>query len=443
MHKTHTRIHRTDHRVRKMYVHDYIEKLIDKGYKKIVEAGTLDSEYEPTRKIYEAHGNLVFFGLKDSPIQCYANILSDRRDLYTVLGVNNDVEAYEKILQALTSPVQLEYTGFNEYYKATGLNLYDIPFIKYYPEDGGHYLTSSIIASCYKDICNASYHRMMRLNAEEATLRIVPRHLDYIVRKYHEEDTDAPVVVILGLHPIYELAAAMSPPLGVYEFQVAARLLGDNLAVRTPIYNIPVPPYASIILEGRITRRTDWEGPFVDILRTVDKRRKQPVFEVEAIYVSREKPPLVHAIVPGLDEHLVLMGFPREPLIYDSIRRVSPHVRAVRLTRGSGGWLHVVVSIKQTRPREAVNAGLAVLNGHPSVKHVVVVDNDIDVDDPHMVEWAIATRVRAGEDVIVIRRARGSTLDPRSEGGVGDKMIIDATKPYDEPWDNYRFVRIP
>ncbi len=422
-----------------MYIDEYIRRY--SSIKRIIDLGTLSSVVEPTEKIIKNQDKIVVFNVETSPIKCYANMLSQRRDIYRLFNTKNDIETYKKMLEALNNPSKPVFEDFKKYYRSEKLSLYDIPFIKYYEEDAGHYLTSSIVASCYRDICNASFHRVLRINRNKATLRIVPRHLDYIVKRHHSKGRDAPVAIILGLHPLYEIAAASSPPLGVYEFYVANTMLGDPRMVKTPLYNIPIPPYAGIVIEGRITREYVWEGPFVDILRITDKRRKQPVFVVDKIYVSRDHEPMVHAIVSGYSEHLNLMGFPREPLIYDSVREVVPTVKSVRLTPGGGGWLHVVVSIRKERAGEARNAGLAVLNAHPSVKHVVVVDDDIDVDDPYMIEWAIATRVKAGEDIYILRGLRGSTLDPRGVNGVGDKMIIDATKPFNEDWDKYRMVK--
>jgi UbiD family decarboxylase len=89
--------------------------------------------------------------------------------------------------------------------------------------------------------------------------------------------------------------------------------------------------------------------------------------------------------------------------------------------------LHAVISISKNHPGDGKNAILAAFAGHPSLKHVVVVDEDIDVDNLEMVEWAIATRFQADRDLIVIREARGSTLDPSGREGFGAKMGIDAT----------------
>ncbi len=426
-----------------MYINDYLLKLQERG-RRVKRFEDLDREYEPTRIIYGNRNTIVYFTIRDSIAECYSNIFVNRRAIYDLLGVSDDVEAYNKVLNAMSNPGRLEMYEFYDYYKNIDIGLQSLPFIKYYREDAGYYLTSSIYISCIDKICNASYHRTMLINDEKAVPRIVPRHLYHIVEEYHSKGMDAPAAIILGVDPYTELAAAMTPPLGVFELSIAAKLSGYNRVVKTPIHNIVVPANASIIVEGIISRDEEfWEGPFVDILMIPDKRRKQPVFRAEAVYVHREIPPLYHAIVPGLWEHIYLMGFPREPLIYNSVRRVSPGVKSVRLTMGSGGWLHAVVSIHKKVEGEARNAGLAVISAHPSVKHVIIVDDDIDIDDPYAIEWAIATRVRGSEDIIILRDLRGSTLDPRGRDGVGDKVIIDATKPLGDPWDKYKRAGIP
>jgi UbiD family decarboxylase len=128
-------------------------------------------------------------------------------------------------------------------------------------------------------------------------------------------------------------------------------------------------------------------------------------------------------------EHKLLMGFPREASIWDVVRKVVPKVVKVRLTPAGGCWLHAVISIEKNSDGDAKNAILAAFAAHPSLKHVVVVDPDIDPDNPVDVEWAIATRFQAGEDLILIRGVRGSTLDPSSDDGITDKLGIDATAP--------------
>jgi len=110
-----------------------------------------------------------------------------------------------------------------------------------------------------------------------------------------------------------------------------------------------------------------------------------------------------------------------------------------------GGWLHAVVSIRKQRVGDGKNALLAAFAAHPSLKHVVVVDEDIDVYDSEAVEWAIATRFQADRDLIVVKDVRGSTLDPSSdqERVLTSKVGVDATKPMDKPKEKFEPATIP
>ena len=73
---------------------------------------------------------------------------------------------------------------------------------------------------------------------------------------------------------------------------------------------------------------------------------------------------------------------------------------------------------------------MAAFTGHPSMKNVIIVDEDIDIFDDQQVEWAVATRFQA-DRLMVINGAAGSSLDPSSEGTTS-KMGIDATIPLDK-----------
>ncbi|MEM3926328.1 MAG: UbiD family decarboxylase [Desulfurococcaceae archaeon] len=414
--------------------------------KQILDAGYLDEECSVTNLSLKNRDKLILFKLKRSEeILCYTNLITTRRDVYKLFDKHSDEELYNYVNKAIDIyPPDINVVDFRNYFEEIAPDLSVLPFIKYYKEDGGYYLTSSIYVACVDNICNSSFHRTMFLTRNEAVLRVVPRHLHYIMNSYLERDEDTPVAMILGVHPLQELAAALSPPLGVFEVYVGVNLTRDPKICRTPLYNIPIPADASIVIEGVILKnKRAPEGPFTDILSLLDPRREQPVFRAEAMYFNKKKPLIYHAIVPGLWEHRFLMGFPREIAIYNYVKKIVPGLKSVRLTDGGSGWLHAVLSIKQLSPGDARLAGIATIYAHPSVKHVVVVDDDIDIDNPEMVEWAIATRMKSGEDIIILRDIRGSTLDPRSKDGVGDKAIFIAVKPFDEPWDKYKRVTVP
>jgi len=399
--------------------------------------------YEAAARIAEAEkrGETILFRVKGYPYRFAANTLPSRSLLYRLLGARNDREAYAALDAAERrrgSLVEAE-EGFSSYFEEAGSGLDLLPALKFYEKDGGRYITSSIFVACREGVCNASIHRIMVAD-DYAAVRIVPRHLYTLLG---QSGGSMEVAVVIGVDPRVSLASALSPPLGVFEFETAAALLGGEMKVcRTPRYRIPVPCGAGMVVEARLGPERAREGPFTDLLGLYDTVREEPVLHVDTVYVNKRYEPVMHVILPGGIEHMLLMGFPREASIYAAVSRAVPRVRKVRLTPAGGMWLHAVVSIAKSHDGDGKTAGMAALSAHPSLKHVVVVDEDIDPDVPGRVEWAIATRFQADRGLVVIPHARGSTLDPSARDGLTTKLIVDATAPLRER-DKYTAPRIP
>jgi UbiD family decarboxylase len=125
-------------------------------------------------------------------------------------------------------------------------------------------------------------------------------------------------------------------------------------------------------------------------------------------------------------------------------------VRSVHVTPGGTCWLHAVVQIEKCHPDDGRRAAEAAFRGHGSLKHVVVVDCDVDPFDAAQVEWAVATRVQADRDIFIWPGRPGSSLDPSATHVPGRKaqtakMGIDATVPWDTaygPSDPNQFARV-
>jgi len=139
------------------------------------------------------------------------------------------------------------------------------------------------------------------------------------------------------------------------------------------------------------------------------------------------------------------MGLPHETMMWEAVSKVVPSVKVVNLSNGGCGWLHAIISIDKLVDGDAKNALTAAFSAHPSLKHAVVVDADIDIFNPNTVEWAIATRFQANEDMLLIPNARGSTLDPSAdqETGATTKVGIDATRPLTKPQEKFELAKIP
>jgi 2,5-furandicarboxylate decarboxylase 1 len=181
----------------------------------------------------------------------------------------------------------------------------------------------------------------------------------------------------------------------------------------------------------------------VDVTGTYDVKRKQPV--VEVVGVIHREDYMYHGLLPSGAEHRILMGLPHEILISEAVSKVLPKVYAVNLSRGGCGWLHAVISVEKQLDGDGKNALLAAFAAHPSLKHAVVVDSDIDVYDASEVEWAIATRFQGNEDLIIVNNARGSTLDSSAdqETALTTKVGVDATRPFGKHKEKFEKAKIP
>jgi len=391
--------------------------------------GVLAREYEVSRLILETQGcgPALLVNVEGAVYPAAVNLVDTRGKLLKALSSEGDEEAYRRLLNALESPGRLA-EGDAPPLERAPRGLYSLPeAVKAYEGEAGLYISSGVFVACYEGKCNASIHRILVLGEKRGAVRIVPRHLWKLYREAVKREGELRVTVALGLHPAVLLAAAASPPLGVFELEVASRLLGGLRVYRSPVSGYPVPLGAAAVIEGRLTAETVEEGPYVDAVMTYDRVRRQPVLEVDEVLYRRGG--VGHIIIGGSLDHVSLMGFPREAAIWGAASRVVPRVGKVRLTPGGGGWLHAVVQVEKQHEGDGKSVIMAAFAAHPSLKHVVVVDMDVDPDNPVEVEWAIATRFQAHRDLVLVPNARGSTLDPSSEDGLTSKVGIDATKP--------------
>jgi 2,5-furandicarboxylate decarboxylase 1 len=305
-----------------------------------------------------------------------------------------------------------------------------LPILRHFPFDGGPYVTAGIAVVDVPGYGpNVSFHRLLRLNQRHFAARVVEkRGTDTALRK---SAGDLPVAVCIGNSLPVLLSASMSPQMGVNELAIA-NALAPLQVVQCKTVPLYVPADCELVLEGRLTHTTAPEGPFVDLTETMDFVRPGPVIEIDCITHRRD--PIYQALLPGQLEHKLLMGMPKEPTIYAAVNQAC-RCTNVAITPGGASWLHAVVQIQKQGPDDGRVAIEAAFRGHGSLKHVVVVDTDVNPYDPAEVEWAIATRFQADRDLVVLADQPGSSLDPSGHHEPGKKartakMGLDATMPW-------------
>ena len=296
----------------------------------------------------------------------------------------------------------------------------------------GRYMSASIIIAEYEGVRNLSFHRQLVLDSNRLAARLVPRHLRTMLDTARSKGDEINIAIVNGADPLVLLAAAMSFNEPLDELSVASAmhraLFGRELEVIKLENGITVPADAEYIMQARITAEDAEEGPYVDITGTVDDVRMEPVIVVDRI--NHANNPVMHILIPGYAEHRNLMGLPRAPTIKSAVSEVV-ECNDVFLSEGGCGWLSAVVSIEPKNPDDATNAIHAALQGHPSMKQVIIVNNDVDITDPVRVEWAMMTRWQPDKDTIILSGQKGSSLDPsRNEDGTTAKVGFDATLPF-------------
>jgi len=319
-------------------------------------------------------------------------------------------------------------------------DLSKLPILFHLDGDGGRYGSATV--ATIKDPetgRNVSYHRIMEIGKNKFTARLIKKRQTRTT--YDKLDGDLEMAICIGNSVAVMIAASLGPPSGVDEFSLA-NALDETKLVKCVTKDLEVPAESEFVIEGRITKNLDDEGPFVDLTETRDFVRQEPVFVVDCI--THRKDAMYQALIPGRLEHKTLMGMPKEPTIYDEVSKVVD-CKNVLVTLGGGSWLHGIVQIKKKNPDDGKKAIEAAFNGHKSMKHVVIIDEDVDIYDSNAVEWAIATRFQGDKDLVIMPDQPGSSLDPSGKHEPGKKTLttkigVDATIPSDVDKKNYETV---
>jgi UbiD family decarboxylase len=393
----------------------------------------VSTEYE-IAGIIEALGEkpVLFEKVKEASIPVVAGLVSSKDLIARALGIDRG-QLLHKLSDALQNPVppRVGEKGECQEIVEKDVDLTTLPLMRYTEKDGGKYITSAvaIIRDPEFHARNMCFHRLMLLGKDKFVARIVEnRGTDTALKKAGGE---LDIAICIGNSTPVLLAAATTLPMGVDELGMANALEETEL-VKCKTIDLEVPKDCEIVIEGRITKQKTAEGPFLDTTGTIDKIRQQPIIEIKCI-THREKP-IYQTLLPGRKEHQFLMGMPKEPTIFNEVNKIC-ECKDVYVTPGGCSWLHAVVQIKKRNSDDGKKAIVAAFEGHKSLKHCVIVDDDIDIYNPHDVEWAIATRFQADKNAVILPNQPGSSLDPSGDLTEGKKattckMGLDATVPF-------------
>ena len=371
--------------------------------------------------------SILFENVKEAENRVAVNVFASKDKVAAYLGCEAK-DLVPKMINAMENPSGPEEVPETDH-EEMETDLEKLPILTHTKNDGGPYVSSGVVIVKDGEVGqNVCFHRGMVFAKNKFAFRILERNTMEILKKNGGESRAAYCV---GCGGETLLAAAMAPPLGVNELTIANSIRPIQV-VKAKTFDALLPADAEIIMEGKlsINERHD-EGPFVDLTETPDIVRQEPVFTVEKIYA---RPNFIwHGLLPGGFEHKILMGMPREPTVFQEVKKAGIGVVDVSVNPGGCSWLHVIIKINKKSEDDGKKAIDAGMKGHTSAKHFFVVDSDIDIYNPYEVEWAMATRFQANKDLYIFEGEKGSSLDPSANPETREttKAGFDLTMPLD------------
>ncbi|MBI2368706.1 MAG: UbiD family decarboxylase [Deltaproteobacteria bacterium] len=398
---------------------------------------------------YQQGPAVLFEHVQGCGMPVVANLFSKRQRLADALGIT-EAELREHWLRAFAQPIEPELVSGGPCQEVVesrvDLTTF-IPNILWHPKDGGPYIPFglSIVKDPDTGRRNMAIYRIQIKGPTRLGMKLQPPHHGGVAQaKAAARGERLEIAIAIGGDPALHIASQALVPYGVDEIALAGALRGRPIPlVRCQSVDLEVPAFAEIVLEGVVlTELTETEGPFGEFQGYYSGAAPRQVVEIRRI--THRHAPLYLATYEGrpIGNTHILQAAARDPLYFKQIQdTVCPTVRDVCVTYGGNACYHVVVSIRQQAAGQAKNVALELLKDS-RVKHVVVVDHDVDIRNPIEVEWAIATRFQADRDLLILPGMASQHLDPSQPAhpsGLGCKLAVDATVPFGQRFDVIEF----
>lgn len=389
---------------------------------------------------------LLFEKIKGKKFKLVSNLIGTRERFALAVG-GKVFNIHEKVIQAIEHPKKPKKISKGQFMENQSSDISILPIVKHFEKEPGPFITSSIIYTKNPEqgTQNSSFHRLMPLDKKHFSVRMVEgRDLHRAFIHSKNQNKDLKVAITIGVHPAISIAGAYQADWGKDELDIANSILGGKLRLaECPYSGMFVPSGAEIVMEGRILHNKTHKEWMVEMLRTYDFARFQPVFELESLYYRNN--PIFHDVLSGYSEHRMLMGMPIEAKLNRNLKKAFPQTKQVSMTNGGCNWLHAVVQIKKRKDIDTKSIIKKTFATHRSLKMVTIVDDDIDPNDATSIEYAMATRFQADRDLLILKNVRGSSLDPSSDQKrlKTAKLGIDATKKLSKRKEGFEIAKIP
>jgi len=407
----------------------------------------IDPKFESTAMLFELDRAgrspvVVFESIKGKTMPLVTNVAGSRKLLAACLGVKvaELPTAFRERCQKYIPCEVVSSAAWDEVVlEGSQIDLTKLPIPLQFTVDEAPYITAGQISARdpITGVDTTGFHRLMLKGKERLGISLHSRRRLYEYhRRAEEKGQSLPVAITIGTHPLHYMGSMVyAYPQNVRKFEIIGGLFGEPYRLaRCGVADLEVPAGAEIVIEGEILAGVrEPEGPFSEFTGYASHRSTQNVFVAKRVRMRRDV--IYQSVVSGMSQdHILVSCITREGEILNALRRNLPNVRNVHVPHTTCGAFMAFVSMKKTAEGEPQMAVMATFGTELYTKYVIVVDDDVDIFNMNDVMWAIATRVRAEKDILLIPGCKGAIIDPTSDPQTFTltKMGIDATRPADK-----------
>jgi 2,5-furandicarboxylate decarboxylase 1 len=324
-----------------------------------------------------------------------------------------------------------------------------LPVPHWFEREAAPYITAGVIIAKDPETGkrNVSIARLRLEGSNRLMAGIAKNHHLYVLAdKAKVLGRKLEIAVAIGNHPAVLLGSQLYLGLGDDEYENIGGLLGEPLRlVRCRTVDLEVPAEAEIVLEGELDPDdlvpegsvSEFHGFYVDY---------GPGLGSTIRCVTQRDQPIYQAVLPGFfAEHCLLGGLAISTTLCAALQRMVPAVRRVFITDGGMGRLHAIITMHKPRLGEGKRVVMLAMGQVNLLKLVVVVEDDIDPENPRDVEWSLAARCRGQEDLVVVPGVKADRCDPTHEDLTVTKIgMVATTRPGDgEVGSRSEFAKAP
>ena len=340
------------------------------------------------------------------------------------------------------------------------------------PDDAGPYITLGMCYASHPDtgLSDVTIHRLCIQGKDELSIFFTPgaRHIGAMAERAEALGEKLPISISIGVDPAIEIGSCFEPPttpLGYNELAIAGALRGEPVEL-APCLTVKENCIANAeyVIEGEVIPgvrvqedQNSHTGYAMPEFPGYTGPASSQCWLIKVKAVTHRKNPIMQTCIGPSEEHVSMAGIPTEASIYGMVEKAMPgRLQNVYCASPGGGKYMAVLQFKKSSPSDEGRhrqAALLAFSAFSELKHVFLVDEDVDCFDLKDVIWAMNTRMQGDADIITIPGVRCHPLDPSNDPscspsirdhGIACKTIFDCTVPYDqkERFKRARFMEV-